>query len=164
MASVGVNNWYQFCMIETRASTPTSVAQVTSHRTISLLRQFRDDRVIRITCQTIVSLVNVRPISFPFLLAATSSFIIRNSQHLLLRGSFSTFCGGSAHKTFGQILITSRHIRLYMVLVSIFLGFKQSLKNIFTHRLAPSCYSSLTYIKNPPYMIRVTDSSHSAYL
>lgn len=31
---------------------PTSVAQVTSQRTISLLLQFRVDRVILITCKT----------------------------------------------------------------------------------------------------------------
>jgi hypothetical protein len=49
VASVGVNSWYQFCMIDTSASTPTSVAQVTSQRTISRRRQFSDDKVIRIT-------------------------------------------------------------------------------------------------------------------
>ena len=49
VASVGVNSWYQFCMMDTSASTPTSVAQVTSQRTISRRRQFSDDNVIRIT-------------------------------------------------------------------------------------------------------------------
>lgn len=49
VASVGVNSWYQFCMIDTRASTPTSVAHVTSQRTISRRRQFSDDSVMRIT-------------------------------------------------------------------------------------------------------------------
>ena len=49
VASVGVNSWYQFCMMDTSASTPTSVAQVTSQRTISRRRQLRDDNVIRIT-------------------------------------------------------------------------------------------------------------------
>lgn len=49
VASVGVNSWYQFCIMDTSASTPTSVAQVTSQRTISRRRQLRDDNVIRIT-------------------------------------------------------------------------------------------------------------------
>lgn len=49
VASVAVKNWYQFCIIDIRASTPTSVAHVTNHRTISLRRQFNDDNVIRIT-------------------------------------------------------------------------------------------------------------------
>ena len=49
VASVGVKRPYQLCMIETNASKPTSVAQVTNHRTMSLLRQLKDDKVIRIT-------------------------------------------------------------------------------------------------------------------
>lgn len=51
VASVGVNNWYHFSMIEIRASSPKCVAQVTNHRTISLRRQFRQVNVIRITCR-----------------------------------------------------------------------------------------------------------------
>jgi len=49
VASVGVKSWYQLCMMDSRASKPTSVAHVTSQRTISLRRQFTDDSVIRIT-------------------------------------------------------------------------------------------------------------------
>lgn len=49
VASVGVNNWNQFCITEVRASMPTSVAHVTNHRTISRLRQFNEASVMRIT-------------------------------------------------------------------------------------------------------------------
>lgn len=51
VASVGVNSWYHFSIIEIRASSPKCVAQVTNQRTISLRRQFRQVNVIRITCR-----------------------------------------------------------------------------------------------------------------
>jgi len=38
-------------MIEIKALTPTSVAHVTSQRTISRRRQFNDAKVILITCE-----------------------------------------------------------------------------------------------------------------
>jgi len=50
VASVGVNSWNQFCITDVRASMPTSVAQVTNHRTISRRRQFKEASVMRITC------------------------------------------------------------------------------------------------------------------
>lgn len=40
----------QFCIIESSASSPSSVAHVTSHRTISRRRQFTADSVMRSTC------------------------------------------------------------------------------------------------------------------
>jgi len=49
VASVGVNNWNQFCITDVSASIPTSVAHVTNHRTISRLRQFNEANVMRIT-------------------------------------------------------------------------------------------------------------------
>lgn len=42
---------YQFCIIDSNASAPISIAHVTSHLTISLRLQFSDARVIRITCK-----------------------------------------------------------------------------------------------------------------
>lgn len=51
VASVGVKSWYQLLMMDMRASNPTSVAHVTSHRTISRRRQLSDERVMRITCR-----------------------------------------------------------------------------------------------------------------
>lgn len=51
VASVGVNNWYHFSMIEISASRPKCVAQVTNQRTISRLLQFRHVNVMRITCR-----------------------------------------------------------------------------------------------------------------
>lgn len=50
VASVGVNNWNQFCMMAINASKPNCVAHVTSQRTISRRRQFKHVNVIRITC------------------------------------------------------------------------------------------------------------------
>lgn len=50
VASVGVNNWYQFCIIDINASKPNWVAHVTNQRTISRRRQFKHVNVIRITC------------------------------------------------------------------------------------------------------------------
>lgn len=55
VASMGAKYWYHLCMIVMSASTPSSVAQVTSQRTISLRRQFRVIRVIRITCKIILN-------------------------------------------------------------------------------------------------------------
>ncbi len=49
VASSGEKSVNQFCMIDTRASKPTSVAHVTSHLTISRRRQFNVDSVMRIT-------------------------------------------------------------------------------------------------------------------
>lgn len=51
VASVGVNSWYHFSIIEINASSPKCVAQVTSQRTISRRLQFRQVNVIRITCR-----------------------------------------------------------------------------------------------------------------
>ncbi len=53
VASSGEKRVNQFCMIETRASKPTSVAHVTSHLTISRRRQFNVDNVMRITLNII---------------------------------------------------------------------------------------------------------------
>lgn len=41
--------FYQFCIIDNNASNPSSVAHVTNQRTISRLRQFKEERVMRIT-------------------------------------------------------------------------------------------------------------------
>jgi len=51
VASVGVKSWYQLLMMDMSASSPTSVAHVTSHLTISRRRQFREDKVILMTCR-----------------------------------------------------------------------------------------------------------------
>ena len=49
VASVGVNKCFQVCINEIKASIPTSVAQVTNHRTISRRRQFNEVSVILMT-------------------------------------------------------------------------------------------------------------------
>ena len=51
VASIGWKSEYQFCIMETKACIPTSVAHVTSHLTISRLRQFMVIKVIRMTCR-----------------------------------------------------------------------------------------------------------------
>ena len=49
-ASVGVKNLLHDCINDSTAWSPSSVAHVTIHRTISRRRQFSDVSVIRITC------------------------------------------------------------------------------------------------------------------
>ena len=49
VASVGLNSFFQPWRRDRTASTPTSVAHVTSHRTMSLRRQLREALVFRIT-------------------------------------------------------------------------------------------------------------------
>ena len=49
VASVAVNKCFHVCIKLSKASSPTSVAQVTNHRTISRLRQFNEVNVIRMT-------------------------------------------------------------------------------------------------------------------